>query len=111
MLTNKIRTGIITAVAALSVVSLGPMTSVASARAKAKGVQVGKIQIDCPVEDQYGHITWYPEGTKRDREVEAADGTVVFVHEECANGEWISAQVTTLPKTIGHEGPSVTENS
>ncbi len=111
MLTSKIRTGIITAVVALSVVSLGPMTSVASARSKTKGVQIGKIEIDCPIEDYYGHFTWYPEGTKREREVEAADGTVVYVHEECADGEWISAQVSTLPKTIGHEGPSVTENS
>jgi len=110
MLTSKIRISIITAVAALSVLSLGPMTSVASAR---RPVKIGKIQIDCPVEDKNGNVTWYPEGTTRDREVEAADGTVFYVHEVCADGEWISAQESTptSPKTIGHEGPSLKENS
>jgi hypothetical protein len=105
-LSGRIRVSIIGAVAALSVLSLGPMTSLASARPV---VKIGKIQIDCPVEDKNGALTWYPEGTTRDREVEAADGTVFYVHEVCANGEWISAQESTptFPKTIGQEGPSI----
>jgi hypothetical protein len=81
MLTGKIRISIITAVAALSVASVGPFASVASAR---RPMKIGKIQIDCPVRDDEGKvIAWAPEGTWMH------EGKTNYI---CLNGEWVAAQ-------------------
>ena len=94
---NKTRTIIITLIAALSVVSVGPMTSVASARPV---VKVGKIEIDCPEELSSGDVAWYPEGTKRTHYVkDGADGAEYRVNEECQSGEWIQVREATPSPT------------
>ena len=64
MLSSKIRISVITAAAALSILAVGPMTSVASARKPRKEVKIGNIEVDCPLEHGDGTVDWYPEGTR-----------------------------------------------
>jgi hypothetical protein len=101
MLSTKMRTTIISAVAALSVLSLGPMTSIASARMPR--MKVGKIEVDCRVVDEKGNFLRYmPERSK----VTDKDGTVWT----CYNGSWWSGPLAregaiSLPYT-NPVGPS-----
>jgi hypothetical protein len=110
MFTSKIRISIITAVAALSILSVGTFTSVASARPP---VKVGKIEIDCPVQTGDGGVEWRPEGSTMTVAAADDEGTVYFMTLQCKGGSWVSVgqveapSAPTRPKT-NEEGPSIT---
>jgi hypothetical protein len=85
------RISIITAVVALSIASVGPFTSVASAR---RPVKIGKIEVECPVLDKEGNVVgWLPEGTLLPFE----DANGVYHYYTCSNGHWVQ---------VGQEAPS-----
>ena len=81
MFTSKIPTSIIAAVAALSILSLGPMTSVASARPK---ITVQHVEQLCVIETGKGKI-YFKEGTRINTQ---ANGSTKVHESECREGEW-----------------------
>jgi hypothetical protein len=97
MFTSKIRTSIITAVAALSVLAVGPMTPVASARIK---ITVTHVEQLCVHENEDGSKTYNKEGDRVT--MKSKDGKTT-IELECKEGEWKRvAQAGTLsqPKEV-----------
>ncbi|MGO8903993.1 MAG: hypothetical protein ACLQMH_00030 [Solirubrobacteraceae bacterium] len=83
MFSSKIRTSIITAIAALSVVSVGPFTSVASAR---KPVKVGHIEILCLLATASGAVAEFSEGAQVTATNPKTGETRTY---KCISGQWV----------------------
>ncbi len=90
---GRIPTRIITAAAALSVLAVGPMTSVASARVK---ITVQDVEQLCVHENADGSTVYTKEGT---RVTVVQKGSTKPIELECRGGEWqrVTAQEATLP--------------
>ncbi len=91
MLTTKIRTIIITAVAALSILSVGTLPSVASAR---KPVKVGHIEILCVLTTSSGAVSEFPEGTTATVTNPNTGHTRTY---KCMSGKWVQIAQEALP--------------
>ncbi len=98
MLTSKIRTSIITTVAALSVLSVGTFTSVASAR---KPVKVGHIEILCLLPTASGAVAEFPEGAEVTASNPKTGETRTY---KCVSGQWV--RIPATPPPTNQERPS-----
>lgn len=103
MITSKIRITIIAAAAALSVVSLGPMTSLASARPK---ITVEHVEQLCVHVDADGTKVYSKEGTK----VTVVTTSGKSYEMECKGGTWVpvATREISLP-TTNQETTSITQ--
>ncbi len=92
---SKIRTSVITAVAALSVLSVGTFTSVASAR---KPVKVGHIEILCLLPTASGAVAEFPEGAQVTATNPKTGETRTY---QCVSGNWvqIAQEAPPTPRT------------
>ena len=91
MFNSMIRTSIITAVAALGVLSVGTFTSVASAR---KPVKVGHIEILCVLTTSSGAVSEFPEGTTATVTNPNTGHTRTY---KCMSGKWVQIAEEALP--------------